>query len=825
MDMRNRFLDLNLNVKISLLGVASVVVTALVLVALAVWQSGQYNALARGEVNQLIDADLDHITQGVYSLVRTEDTAIQEQIDQSLALTSHLLAARGGVGLSEATVPWDAVNQLTGEALPVRLPRLTVGGLWLGQNADPSAAAPVVDEISSLIGETVTLFQRMDARGDMLRVATTVQDARGRRAIGTYIPAVEPDGNPNPVIAAIMKGAPYHGRAFVVDDWYLTAYTPIQEASKALIGMLYVGIRLRSVESRVRDAILRISIGKTGYVYVLGATGRDRGRYIISQYGTRDGEDIWESHDSDGNLIIQKIIAAATVLKPGEMATERYRWLNPGETIPRWKVARVAYYAPWDWVIGTSAYEDELETYRAVLADGRSRMIATMCGAGVGITLLIGLAGILVAWTMARPVRALTRAAETIIRGSLDQTVDIATRDEIGTLAATFNAMTVRLRETLAELRESEENYRGIFENALEGIFQISAEGRTLRASPALARMLGYGSAEAMMERPVGRDVPLFERPEDGASIMGDLAAQGAVMEREVRLLRADLTSVCVSLSARQVPAGPGGAPRFQGFAIDITDRKRAEAERETLISRLEAANAEMERFTYTVSHDLKSPLITIRGYLGYVVQSAKAGDMQTLEGDVARITAAAERMQRLLDELLEMSRLDHRKNPPVTAPFADIAREALELLAGPLGQRGVRVEMQPGLPEVYGDRLRLREAVQNLLDNAVKFMGDQPAPLIRVGARTEDGRHVFFIEDNGIGIEPRFHKKVFELFEKLDTGSEGSGAGLAIVKRIMETHGGRVWVESEGGGRGCRFCFTLPPAGVMDGPEGTHDG
>jgi PAS domain S-box-containing protein len=825
MDMRNRFLDLKLNVKISLLGIVSVVVTALVLVALAVWQSGQYNDLARGEVDQLIQADLDHITQGVYNLVRTEDMAVQEQIDRNLELTRHLMASRGGAALSDAAVDWSATSQLTGETLAVRLPRMTVGGLWLGQNSDPSAATPIVDEFSFLTGETVTLFQRMNARGDMLRVATTVLDAWGRRAIGTYIPAVEPDGNPNPVINSIMKGDTYHGRAFVVDDWYLTAYTPVLDASGTLIGMLYVGIRLRNVESRVRSAILQIRVGETGYVYVLGGTGRDRGRYIISQKGERDGEDIWESRDTDGGLMVQKIIGTALGLAPGELATERYRWVNPGETTPRWKVARVAYYAPWDWVIGTSAYEDELQIYRAVLGTGRSRMIAIMCLAGVGITLLIGLAGILVAWSIARPVRTLTRAVETIILGSLDQTVDIPTRDEIGTLAATFNAMTRRLRETMEGLRESEENYRGIFENALEGIFQVSAEGRTLRASPALARMLGYDSVRTMTEHTVGAEMPLFARPEDGASLIADVAAQGTVIEREVRLLRADLTSLWVSLSARQVRDTAGGAPRIQGFAIDITDRKRVEAERETLIARLEAANAEMERFTYTVSHDLKSPLITIRGYLGYIVQSAREGDLGKLEEDAARVSSAAERMQRLLDELLEMSRLDHKRNPPVVAPFADIAREAQELLAGPLRRRGVRVEIEPDLPDVFGDRLRLRETVQNLLDNAIKFMGDQPSPLIRIGARSDGGRTVLFIEDNGIGIDPRFHGKVFDLFEKLDTASEGSGAGLAIVKRIIETHGGRVWVESEGAGRGSRFCFTLAPGGTETEREDAHDG
>jgi PAS domain S-box-containing protein len=808
--MSNRFLDQKLSVKISVLGIATAAAAAVVLVALAVWQSGQYNALARADVDRLITSDLDHITQSVYNLVRTEDLAVQERIDQDLEVAGHLLAARGSVELAGPPVSWLAVDQLTRRETRVSLPRMLVGGRWLGQNRDPAAPTPVVDQIAVLTGASATLFQRMDGSGDMLRVATTVPDTDGSRAIGTYIPARNPDGSPNPVIEAVSAGATYHGRAYVVNGWSLTAYAPLTDAGGRLIGMLYVGIGLKNVESRIRDAILTITIGETGYVYVLGGTGIDHGRYVISQQGLRDGEDVSGNQDSDGNLVVQKIITEALSLEPGQLATERYRWQNPGEKTPRWKVARIVYYAPWDWVIGTSAYEDELQAYRVVLTEGRWRMIRTMVGAGTVLTLLVGCAGVLVALSIARPVKKLTGAVEAIIQGSLDLTVDVPTQDEIGTLASTFNVMTARLRQTLNGLRESEENFRAIFENALEGIFQMSADGRIMRASPALLRMLGHPSADALREI-AGRPAPaIFERAEDGAAVIADAMEHGAVMGREVRLLRADRTPVWVSLSARLVRDDAEGTHRFQGFAIDITERKRAQAERETLIKRLETANAEMERFIYTVSHDLKSPLITIRGYAGWVEESARTGAMDRLREDVGRISSAAEKMQVLLDELLELSRIGHKPNPPVVTPFADVAREALDLLAGPLRQRGVRTVVEDGLPAVFGDRVRLREVVQNLVDNAVKFMGSQPDPVVRIGARVDEGRPVFFVEDNGIGIEPRFHAKVFGLFEKLDGGSAGSGAGLAIVQRIVELHGGRVWVESDGVGKGARFCFTL---------------
>ena len=125
-----------------------------------------------------------------------------------------------------------------------------------------------------------------------------------------------------------------------------------------------------------------------------------------------------------------------------------------------------------------------------------------------------------------------------------------------------------------------------------------------------------------------------------------------------------------------------------------------------------------------------------------------------------------------------------------------------------------------PDLPPVTGDRLRLVEVYQNLIENAVKYMGDQPAPRVEVGTRhdAETGETVFYVADNGMGIDPRYQRKVFGLFERLDAGTEGTGVGLALVTRIVEVHGGRVWVESEGRGKGSTFCFTLPVADAENG-------
>lgn len=247
----------------------------------------------------------------------------------------------------------------------------------------------------------------------------------------------------------------------------------------------------------------------------------------------------------------------------------------------------------------------------------------------------------------------------------------------------------------------------------------------------------------------------------------------------------------------------------------DISQRKWIETEREKLIQELEDKNAELERFTYAVSHDLKSPLITIKGFLGFLEQDTINGNVTRLKADMKRISDATDKMQSLLNELLELSRVGRLMNPYEQIPFEDIAREAVELVQGRLLAAHAEVHIQKNLPSVYGDRRRLLEVLQNLVDNAAKFFGDQPQPRIEIGhTGEEEGRPIFFVRDNGVGIEQEHLGRIWGLFNKLNSDSEGTGIGLTLVKRIVEVHHGRIWVESEAG-KGSTFFFTL-----QKGPE-----
>ncbi|PKG31915.1 ATP-binding protein, partial [Methanoregula sp.] len=243
----------------------------------------------------------------------------------------------------------------------------------------------------------------------------------------------------------------------------------------------------------------------------------------------------------------------------------------------------------------------------------------------------------------------------------------------------------------------------------------------------------------------------------------------------------------------------------------DITERVRAEEQREILIRELEGKNAELERFTYTVSHDLKSPLITIRGFASLLESDSQTGNFDTVKRDIERINNAAETMQTLLNDVLELSRVGRVINPPSKISFETIAREAVDLLAGPVTERGVEIDIAPGLPEVQVDHVRIREVLINLIENAIKFSGSRPDPKIWIGVDTEGPEPVFSVRDNGMGVNPRYLTRIFNLFEKLEPAIPGTGIGLPIVKRIIEMHGGKIWAESEGAGKGTTFKFTLP--------------
>ncbi len=383
----------------------------------------------------------------------------------------------------------------------------------------------------------------------------------------------------------------------------------------------------------------------------------------------------------------------------------------------------------------------------------------------------------------------------------------------LGSLLVSALALAWRLSQASAKaLLDSERKFRALFENLAEGVvlheLVRDAAGqvvdyRVLDANPAFQRHTGIPLASAVGR--LGSEVygtpaaPYLEE-------FGQVAQSGEALAFETYFPPLDKHFRISVVSPR--------SDQFATLFEDITGRRRREEE-------LSAKNEEMERFTYMVSHDLKSPLVTVRTFLGYLEQDLAQGLGERAAKDMGYIRDATARMGQLLEDLLAVSRVGRVVNPPVEVAYADLVRGALAAVAGAISARGVAVEVGGGPLTLFGDRARLEEIWQNLVENAVKYMGDQPSPRIEIGIEAGGPEPVFRVRDNGMGIDPRYQARVFGLFEKLDPGSPGTGLGLALVKRIVELHGGAISLESEGQGRGACFRFTLPLA-LKERTEGT---
>lgn len=252
-------------------------------------------------------------------------------------------------------------------------------------------------------------------------------------------------------------------------------------------------------------------------------------------------------------------------------------------------------------------------------------------------------------------------------------------------------------------------------------------------------------------------------------------------------------------------------AIEMPSLAKTLKELQVVSAEQQRTSDALNVKVAELERFAYTVSHDLKSPIITIKGFTGSLAKDLANGNYQRMAGDLKRVSDAADKMNDLLRDLLELSTVGSAVNSPEPVDMNLLTAGVLGQLSDQIQSGTITTTVQGDMPTVVCDRRRMAEVMQNLLENAIVYMGDQEAPLIKIGTRRENGRTVFFVQDNGIGIEEKYHQIIFGMFNKLDAKSDGTGIGLALVKRIIEMHGGRVWVESQGAGKGSTFSFTLP--------------
>ena len=396
-------------------------------------------------------------------------------------------------------------------------------------------------------------------------------------------------------------------------------------------------------------------------------------------------------------------------------------------------------------------------------------------------------------------------------------------RDASGKILKWFGTCTDidDIKQTEAALRETKAILQAAMDQSAAGIAIADAPDGKLRYVNRAGLMIrGEGEADGVSGVDINQYVASWKILNlDGSPMANEevpLARAiifGEQCSREFIIRRSEHEDRIVLANAAPILDASGKITAGIVVFHDITQRKKADdALRESALA-LEQKNAEMERFLYTASHDLKSPIVTIKTFLGYLEKDLALGDAERITKDMYYLRVGAEKIAVLLDDLLEFSRVGRMVNPPEPITFQSLVDEAIVAVGGRIAEQGVAVRVDGADVPLLGDRLRLSEIWQTLVENACKFMGSQKEPLIEIGFEVRDAETVFFVRDNGIGIDSRYQAKVFSLFEKLDPNVEGTGIGLALVKRIVGLYQGRVWVESHGLGLGAGFYFTLPGA------------
>ncbi len=475
--------DMKFSIKqrIILIAVLSAVVPVVVSLLITYYQKENTATTIIDKMDVIKKKNVDQVAEDVYAMCKTIHELSITNVKSNLTVANYVMKQYGDLLHTAEIVKWTAINQDTKESKEVQLSGITLGATAIGKNYEVKLETPFIDRVAKLTGGTCTIFQRISEDGDMLRVATNVVK-EGKRAIGTYIPFKNADGTPNKVIAAVLKGETYYGMAKVVDDYYITAYQPMKDKAGKVTGMLYVGLKMESLNA-LRENILKIKVGETGYVYVLGGKSKNKGKYIISKDGKSDGKDLWESKDANGKFFIQDIVNAAVEMKETDAKLFTYSWKNPEEKEPRNKIAYIKYFEPWDWVIGSSTYEDDYFK-KADINDTVNNLIYYSILGSVVILAILIIVAVLFSNRLANRIRKLTEISRKFRKGDLSMLANIKSSDELGELGEAFDGVINTVRELIEEtniltqaaaegkldIRGNTGKFEGGYKDIIEGI-------------------------------------------------------------------------------------------------------------------------------------------------------------------------------------------------------------------------------------------------------------------------------------------------------------------------------------------------------------------
>jgi signal transduction histidine kinase/HAMP domain-containing protein len=441
----------------------------------------------------------------------------------------------------------------------------------------------------------------------------------------------------------------------------------------------------------------------------------------------------------------------------------------------------------------------------------------------IGLSLLFTLvavliAGLLVRWmshTLTSPLRQLSDVAQSIGRqGDYSlRALPSEAHDEVSQLTINFNEMLAHIEKQDIDLREqqdvlhaSEQRLLLATESAGLGVWDLNVPEDSLKWDDKMFEL--YETKRGSSTNNLQTWVNCLH-PDDKEQTINDFeAALQGLREFDTlfRIICPNGRTKYIKANALVLRNSDGSPRRILGVNADVTTR-------EMTMVKLEQKNAELEHYAHMVSHDLKSPLVTIKTFLAYLQLDMVQGDTARIEKDMDFMDKAANKMGQLLNELQQMSSVGRVVAIAEHVSWRAAVEEALNINAGAIAQRGVAVTVEDADISLFGDKARLVQIWQNLIDNAVKFLGEQASGQIHIGVLALQQGAEFYVCDNGCGVDCRYHGKIFGLFEKLDSKVPGSGLGLALVKRIVQMYEGEIRIESMGIGQGSCFRFTLPTA------------
>ncbi len=581
---------------------------------------------------------------------------------------------------------------------------------------------------------------------------------------------------------------------------------PIKDREE-VIGIFKINYKVQSI----LDIVSQTDTGKSSRVYLV----RLHNGEVVVGSGAKNLEQLGKERLSFYKMDdwMESVYAnSATILAYAKVSTKlNQRELVAGE-------ARGIYDSHWQstqWLVIIELDQDE--AFKPI--DQMAQLFVY-----IGVTALLSI--ILMVWYLARsitvPLRNLAQGTEIIGAGDLEHRLATDAKDEIGDLSRAFDAMTKRLQSstaTLSSLQEEVEARRlaevretrlgRILDNSSNEIYIFDPDTlKILEVNAGVIQNIGFSKDELKTMTPLSIKPEISE--EEFNRMIEPLldGKQDSLVFDTVHLRKDGSTypvSIRLELFTNETP------PVFVAIVQDITDRKAAETQLLKASEKLLESNKELQNFAYLVSHDLQEPLRMVSSYVALLERRYQDKLDQDAHEFIRFAVDGANRMSALIDGLLQYSRVQTMGAEFDRVDMEDVLQDVLQNLYLVISDSGARINHDP-LPIISADKLQIERVLQNLISNSIKFCKDK-TPVIDINVKREEEGWLFSVKDNGIGIDQKDNERIFILFQRLHTRDEfpGSGIGLAVCKRIIERHGGRIWLEPDVGKMGAKFCFTLP--------------